>query len=88
MRREVLLKADVMAVLGVSDPRTLDGYIRAGRFPKPFRFVTPRRPLWRVRDVEDWLGCPLSQASTGPTPAPKEQGTTPSSWCSNAQAIG
>jgi len=51
-REELLAGADVAAELAVSQ-RTLDRWVKAGRFPRPIRYSSKR--VWPRTTVNAWL---------------------------------
>jgi predicted DNA-binding transcriptional regulator AlpA len=48
---ELMTKSDVCGVLGISE-RTLENYVRVGRFPRPV-FIG-KRALWAQEAVKRW----------------------------------
>jgi hypothetical protein len=45
---DFLCASDLAARLGVSDVKTLDGWIASGRFPPPWAWLGPRKRVWRA----------------------------------------
>jgi predicted DNA-binding transcriptional regulator AlpA len=56
----LLLREQVLSLVPVSEA-TLRRLITEGRFPAPSD-TTTRRPLWRARDIRDWIEGRWAQA--------------------------
>ena len=50
----LLTKGDVCRAISIS-PRTLDYWIKAGKFPQPIRVNGQRLARWRPSDLDEWI---------------------------------
>ena len=59
----LIRRPELKRLLGINNDRTLYDYIKNRTIPLPFKYLTPRTPVWRAKDLEKWIGHKIGGAT-------------------------